>query len=550
MRTGAHLVVDALLGAGVRHLFSLSGNQILSLYDATIGRGPAIIHTRHEAAAVHMADAWGRLTGTPAVALVTAAPGHCNAVSALYGALMAESPVVLLSGHAPLAQAGCGAFQEMDQAAVAAPVTKAAWVARSAAGLGDDVARALVLARSGRPGPVHVSLPGDLLESPVDLASEAAGSGAATPGRTGAVHGEAGAETAVPDPTIRAILEALAGAARPLILVGPAVARGARWAAVRRLSEVTGVPALPVESPRGPNDPWLHMAATLLAEADLVLLLGKRLDFTVRFGETPPFARECRFIQVDAEAGALRSGDRVALALHAEPGETAASLATAAASRPWSHHAWGRQVAQARRAEPEGWSALRASSRTPIHPLRVCAAVQPYLDRGAILVADGGEFGQWAQAGLEAETRLINGPAGSIGSAIPMAVAARLACPDRTVFALLGDGTFGFHAFELDTAARAGLPVVAVLGNDARWNAEHQLQVQHYGAARAFACELAPSPYELVAEALGGHGERVERAEDLDPALARAVASRRPACVNVLIEGAPAPTYRAGPSAH
>jgi acetolactate synthase-1/2/3 large subunit len=166
-RTGAHLVVEALAAAGVRQLFSLSGNQILSVYDATLGSGLSILHTRHEAAAVHMADAWGRLTEEPGVALVTAGPGHCNAISALYGALMSESPVVLLSGHAPTAQLGRGAFQEMDQAAVAAPVCKASWMAKDAARLGEDIATALDLARSGRPGPVHVSLPGDLLEAKV-----------------------------------------------------------------------------------------------------------------------------------------------------------------------------------------------------------------------------------------------------------------------------------------------------------------------------------------------------------------------------------------------
>lgn len=172
-RTGAHLVVEALAAASVRHLFSLSGNQILSLYDATLGRGLSIIHTRHEAAAVHMADAWGRLTDEPGVALVTAGPGHCNAVSALFGALMSESPVVLLSGHAPVAQIGRGAFQEMDQAPVAAPVAKASWMAKDAARLGEDIATALELARGGRPGPVHVSLPGDLLEAKVGDAGPA-----------------------------------------------------------------------------------------------------------------------------------------------------------------------------------------------------------------------------------------------------------------------------------------------------------------------------------------------------------------------------------------
>jgi acetolactate synthase-1/2/3 large subunit len=138
-----------------------------------------------------------------------------------------------------------------------------------------------------------------------------------------------------------------------------------------------------------------------------------------------------------------------------------------------------------------------------MHPLRVCAALQPLVDRGAILVVDGGEFGQWVQAGVEAAPRLINGVAGAIGAAIPMAIATRLRYPERPVIAALGDGTFGFHAFELDTAARYRLPVVVVVGNDARWNAEHQLQLQHYGADRTIGCELAPSRYDRMAAALG-----------------------------------------------
>jgi acetolactate synthase-1/2/3 large subunit len=192
---------------------------------------------------------------------------------------------------------------------------------------------------------------------------------------------------------------------------------------------------------------------------------------------------------------------------------------------------------------PAGWAALRADGRAAIHPLRVCAALQPHLDAGGVLVSDGGEFGQWAQAGLRAGERLINGLSGSIGSAIPMALAARLARPGRPVLATLGDGTFGYAVAEFDTALRYGLPVVAVVGNDARWNAEHQLQLRRYGADRAVGCELLPSRYERMVEALGGHGEWVERADQLDAAVARAVASGRPACVNVRIEPAAAPRF-------
>ena len=538
-RTGATLVVEALVAAGVRHLFSLSGNQILSVYDATIGRGLSIVHTRHEAGAVHMADAWGRLTEEPGVALVTAGPGHLNAVSALYGALMAESPVVFLSGHAPLAQAGRGAFQEMDQVGVVRPVTKAAWVAKDAARLGDDIRTALEIARTGRPGPVHVSLPGDLLEQRVGDAG--------APGVSGE---DAAAQAPAADAAVRAALDLLASARRPLILLGPAMGRARRRASVERLGEITGIPALTMESPRGVNDPWLHMAATKLAEADVVLLLGKRLDYAVRFGEAPAFGAGCRFIQVDAEPAAIASGGRVTLAIQGEPDRVTDQLAAAARAMSWTHREWGETVRAARATVPAEWAALRRSSRRPMHPLRVCAALQPVLDAGALLVCDGGEFGQWVQAGVDAGVRLINGLSGSIGSAIPMACAARLARPDRPVLAVLGDGTFGFHAFELDTAARHGMPIVAVVGNDARWNAEHQLQIQHYGAARTVGCELRPTRYDRVAEALGAHGEWVERPEDLEPALARALASGLPACVNVEIDGVAAPTYRAAPGAH
>ena len=525
-------MVAALADRGVRQLFSLSGNQILPVYDATIGRDMRIIHTRHEAAAVHMADAWGRLGEEPGVALVTAGPGHLNALSALYGALMAESPVVLLSGHAPAGQAGRGAFQEVDQAGAAAPVTKASWVAKDASRLGEDMAMALEIARSGRPGPVHVSLPGDFLDAKVS-----ASAGAAIDGARGSMS--------VADADVRRLRELLEAARRPIVLLGPAMARPARRAAVERLTGPTGIPALPVESPRGVNDPWLHMATNCLSAADLVLLLGKRLDFAVRFGGAPSFTSTCRFVQVDWDAGALDRSGRVTLGLVADPAQLAVRLAadTAALAGRWRE--WGAEVAAARAAVPAEWADLRRGSRTPMHPLRVCAEIQPMLDKGALLVADGGEFGQWVQAGCEAGTRMINGLSGSIGSAIPLALAAKLRHPERVVIAALGDGTFGFHAFELDTAVRAGLPVVAVVGNDARWNAEHQLQLRHYGAERTVGCELRATRYDLATTALGGHGEHVERPEDLAPALGRALASGLPACVNVMIDGVAAPTYSA-----
>ena len=526
--TGADLLIESLTNLGVNHLFSISGNQILSLYDATIGRDIDIIHTRHEATAVHMADGWGRLTEEPGVALLTAGPGHCNSVSALYVARMAESPLVLLSGSCPRAQTGHGAFQEMNQVAIVQPVCKAAWMVEDAGRLEGDIARAFAIARSGRPGPVYLSLPCDVLEATPSGAQEHGPREFPPPALTGAQVEDA--------------LDLLSAAQRPLILGGPAMARPSRWKGVAALAEMTGVPALPMESPRGVDDPWLHGAVNCLARADVVLLVGKKMDFTLKFGQPPFFAQECRFAQIDMDEDQLRMGERVVLSAQADPVEAVRQMREAAQKREWPQNTWSGEVTAARRSTPAEWETL--ASQDPMHTLEICRNIQPYLNEGAILVSDGGEFGQWAQAGLEARCRLINGPSGAIGSSLGLALAARLCHPERPVFVFQGDGTFGYHALDFDTALRYNLPIVSIVGNDALWNAEHQLQIKNYGADRTVGCELLLSRYDKVVEALGGHGEFVRKVDELAPAIERALASGLPACINVAIDAAAAPTFR------
>ena len=521
-------LVDCLLEHGVRRLFTLSGNQILALYDATIGRDLDLIHTRHEAAAVHMADAWGRLQETPGVAVVTAGPGHCNAIGALYVARQAESPLVLISGHSPLGQLGKGAFQEMDQVAIADPVTKASWRVDSPEWAGEALRQALVLAGTGTPGPVHLSVPSDILSSkvvfPEDLGPPSEPCGPITKGD--AEH----------------VLRLLAGARRPLLLAGAAMSRPLRWSSVMELSNACGAPALKMESPRGVNDPRLYGASRLLGRADLVLLLGKDLDFALRFGG-PPFAADCGLISIGPEESHEGAHRKVVLTLQADPAASASELARQWPENGPAFDSWRDAVESARSERPDPWKRWRSSSKSPMHPLRVCEGLRPFLADGAVVVSDGGEFGQWAQAGLDSHVNLINGPSGAIGSAIPMALAGKLVRPGKPVIALLGDGTFGYHALEFDTAVRYGLPIVAIVGNDARWNAEYQLQLDHYGPERTVGCELLPTRYDRVVEGLGGHGEWVSEPSQLEPALERALESGLPACVNVSIEGAKAPTF-------
>jgi acetolactate synthase-1/2/3 large subunit len=504
---GADLVARSLVRAGTRYVFTLSGNHVMSVFDAALDAKLPLVHVRHEAAAVHMADAWARLTGEAGVALVTGGPGHANAVSALYTARAADSPVVLLSGHAPAGEAGKGAFQEMAQAEMAAPACKGAWTVRSAQTLGEDLARAMRLAKAGRPGPVHLSLPSDLLEAVVE---------AELPAKTDFLP------EPVPAAANEEILDALQKAKQPLLIAGPALGNSRGRALLRDFEETTGVPAIVMESPRGVNDPSLGLLAEVLAAADVAVLAGKRRDFTLRFGAA--FAKECRVLE--AESGIEH-------------------WITRAGRKHWAKSGWLYEVHAAIAFRPAQWKNLASKPGEPLHPVEVGRAMQRLLDAPeAVLMADGGEFGQWSQATLNARHRLINGPAGSIGAALPFAAAARLALPGSDVVAMLGDGTFGFHAAELETAVRCGLAFVAVVGNDACWNAEHQIQLRSYGAARAHGLDLLPARYDRVAEGFGAHGEYVERPAELAPALQRAASAGRAACVNVMIERLAAPVFR------
>jgi acetolactate synthase-1/2/3 large subunit len=500
---GADLIARALARAGTRHVFALSGNHVMPLFDAALDARLPILHVRHEAAAVHMADAWARLTGEVGVALVTGGPGHANAISALYTALAAQSPVLLLSGHAPTGELGKGAFQEMAQAQMAEPVCKASWTVRSAPSLGEDLARAMRIAKSGRPGPVHLSLPSDLLEAPVE---------AKLP------------ELNAFSPEVLLFrndeeeLSILKKAKKPLLVAGPGWGSARGRAALAKFEEATGVPAIVMESPRGANDPSLGLLSEVLAAADVALLVAKPLDFTLRFGAA--FGKGCRVLEAE-------------------------SLPELASGATWTKSGWREEARAALAYRPAQWRELASTPEGPLHPAEVGREVHKLLaGPDAVLVADGGEFGQWAQATVTAPHRIINGVAGAIGAALPFAAAARLAMPGATVVAMLGDGTFGFHAAELDTAVRERLAYVAVIGNDGCWNAEYQIQLRNYGAARARGLDLLPTRYDQVAAGFGAHGELVERPAQLAPALARAAGAGRAACVNVALQRTPAPAYR------
>jgi len=539
---GADIVARSLERLGCERIFTLSGNHIMSLFDAALETKIDLVHVRHEAAAVHMADAWGRLTGQAGIAMVTGGPGHANAVGALYTALCAESPMVLLSGHAATWELGRGGFQEIRQADMAAPVSKASWTATSAATLGREIGEAMRIATSGRPGPVNLNLPSDLLDERVES--------------NAIVWPDARGASSIPalaDPVADAVLAAIARARQPIIFAGPQLSNVSGRALLGRLEAATKAPAVIIESPRGIADATLGALSDLTRRADLIVLLGKALDFTTRWATGSGFDPNVRVISIDPEAALVeRAGremnGRLVLGSIADARNAAETLIARATTMKSRAGDWLAEARAALDNRPAAWRTIVSQTPNRLHPAEVFRVLRPYVERDpdTILICDGGEFAQWGQSMLPLRRRVINGVAGSIGSSLSFALSARLAEQKAPVFAVLGDGTIGFHLSEFETAVRRKLPFVVVLGNDALWNAESQIQLREYGKERMHGCDLLPARYDLVVAALGGHGEFVDKAADLPGAIERALASGKPACINIQTESIAAPVIRVG----
>ncbi len=533
---GSQLIIRTLHRLGVKTIFSLSGNQIMPLYDACIDAGIRIIHVRHEAAAVFMADAWSQITGELGVAMLTAAPGITNGLAPLYSASQAESPILLISGDSSVAEDGMGAFQELDQVGITRPLTKLSLRPRTAQELYPALESAVAQALAPRRGPVHLALPFDLMTA-----------------ETGLAELPAAAQSREAVPADAAGMEKLAAlvntAQRPLMLAGPTGARAHMRAVREMLEEALAMRVIPMESPRGLKDPSLGSLAALMPQADLIVLAGKSLDFTLGFGGTGALGKTAQVVAIDPDPAMLERasrllGERLALALQGDP--YAALSAMRATPAPAERAPWRARVDEALRNRTTLNAA--ASAAGALGPRALCETVQAFLASvpNPILVCDGGEFGQWAQAYCQAPVRIINGMSGAIGAGICYAIAAKIAQPDATVVVLMGDGTAGFHLMELDTAVREQAAIIAVIGNDLRWNAEHLIQMRTYGPNRLIGCELAPTArYHDVAAALGGAGFAAQDSDGLATALGMAANSGLPACINVSLAGEPAPVFSA-----
>jgi acetolactate synthase-1/2/3 large subunit len=532
---GGQVLARALVAEGVDTVFTLTGGHISALYDGCRGTDVRIVDFRHEQAAAHAADAYARLTHRPGVAAVTAGPGVTDAITAVTNAWYADSPMLLLGGRNPLALEGMGALQDAPHVELLRPVTKWATTALETRRLPELVGDALRAALAPRSGPVYLDLPMDVLMSHV--------AESALVGRPG----QRATHAAGPDPDAVARAAALvARAERPVALVGSGAHWGRASEELDRLVRLVGMPVYVNGMGRGilPSDHPNLLGLTrrsALAEADLVLALGIDFDFRVGFGRPPTLGEDVPVVHVDPEPGRLARNRPVALGVTSDVRLFLAALAELAgvvgrsAPSPWLERLAAEEVV--RLAERE---AIAASDAVPVHPLRFAREVARWVDRDTVVIGDGGDIVAHTAGSVRVDRPghwMDPGPFGCLGVGAPFAMAARVVHPDRRVLVVHGDGAFGFNGMEYEAAARQDLPFVGIVGNDGAWGEMKAFHERAYGAEGMVAQDLAPGiAYERMVEALGGHGERVERPGDIGPALDRALEAGVPALVNVLID--------------
>lgn len=534
-RHGGRLVADALAAEGIDALFTLTGGHISPIFDGCKDVGIRVIDVRHEQAAAHAADAYGRLTFRPGVAAVTAGPGVTDAITGVTNAFYANSPMVLLGGRNPLGLEGLGALQDAPQIELLRPVTKRTDTVFEPRRIGEVLGYAVREALTPRMGPTYVDLPMDVLMTPVDVDQVVPAVGQRF------THGPG------PDPdAVAQAADLLASAEHPVVLCGS----GTYWSrASEELDQLVTLAQLPVfvnGMARGilPSAHPHLLGLTrkqALRRADVVLALGVDFDFRLGYGRPPAYRDDVEVIHVDPQPDKVGHNRPVALGVVSDVRSfLRAMLAHESAlgraeATPWLTELRGEE---ARRVAARDEAAT--SDRSPVHPLRFAREVARWVDPDAIVIGDGGDIVAHTAGQVRVDRPghwMDPGPFGCLGVGAPFAMAARYVHPDAPVLVVYGDGSFGFNGMEFESAVRQDLPFVGIVGNDGAWGEMKAFHERVYGAEGMLAQDLSQTTgYERMVEALGGYGERIERPQDIRPALDRAAASGVPALVNVVLD--------------
>lgn len=547
---GATLLVRALQRQGISHLFSVSAGGMAPVYYAAREAGLSVVHTRHEGPSAYMADGWARVTRQVSACLVTHGVGVTNASTGLAAAWMDGSPLLCIALGIPRSRADLGNLQEMDHLAHVAPITKWARIVPSAARIPEYVATALRHAWDGQPGPVFLEIPGDLFTEQVDTDS------VRQPERVDPIRSAA-------DPAL--IDEAaymLENARRPVIFAGSGVWWSDAGEALVRLAEKANVPVftrrlarstVPVEHPLNFGMGWFGMNGVSLqaaAHCDLLLSVGGHLYYDLEHGRAPYLNARAGLVQIDASAAEIGHNRPADVGIVADARLALEQLAEALPARQSARDPRQQWIAHLRSAQAEVEAELApycASDEVPIQPLRLWSEVAKVLPPETTIVTGQGDSDFWAELLLPPRGRgryARSGRAGCLGTELAYAMAAKLARPDDPVLLTIGDGGFGFSAMELETAARCGAAIVVIVSNDSAWSMIKSQQRATLGPDNDPYTELGAVDHALLARALGCYGERVERPEEIAPALERALGAGRPALLDVPIQPFTSPLIR------
>jgi acetolactate synthase-1/2/3 large subunit len=542
MPTGAELFVQTISQLGIREIFTLVGDHLNEVLTVAAQEGIRIIDMRHESGVTHAADAWARLHRRPAISLVTGGPGHTNSLTGIATANLAGSPLIAVSGSRASSVANRGGFQDVDQVSLAKPVVKWAAEPPSAGRIPFYLSRAYSEANTGRRGAVHLTIP-------VDLFTAAAG-------EAPAIH--APAETSAPRPDSEEIDRAMAllrSAKRPVIVAGSGIWWSGAGRELQEFIETASFPLFTITMARGviPDshplcmgyaDPALNRAALeAYREADLIVVIGKRLDYRLGLGGARVFPAGTRFIQVDIHAQELGMNRKLDVAVCADARLTLCAL-TAEWSKGPDLSPWLGHLRALRKQREDDLEHVAKDGSAPLHPAAFHRELKRALPSDILYAWDGGDFAHWGRVSLPALNPggwLRLGPLGTIGSSLPNGIALQLANPQKPVAVITGDGALGFYLAEMDTAVRHKLPIVVIVGNDAGWGLERELQRATSSTRTTVGTELAPARYNAIMEAFGGAGDTIETIAQVRPAVERAFASSVPTCLNVKIRGARSP---------
>ncbi len=540
---GGKLAAEALLQKGIQYIFTLSGGHITPIYQYLENSPVTLFDTRHEQAAVFMAEAWGRMTRRPGIAMVTAGPGFTNSLSAVANAGFSNAPLVLIAGCVGIESIERLDLQDMRQAPVIEPMVKKALVCHKPERIPEFVDIAYRTAMSGRPGPVYLELPVDVLnaEVPEEIVRR--------------TETEVGPRPVDLESAPR-LIEMIEAADRPVVIGGSGVWYSGASEQFGEFVEKTGIPAFTSALGRGTipdthplcfeSSLAIRPGAALFANtnADLVILLGTRLGLYYIFGEI--FNKEAKLVQVDIDPGEIGRNRSVQLPVFSDVGGFLAACNRViderglAESLPGRFRKWVESVSEAHEAGKAEARPNWESDNVPIHPMRLAREVDAFMDReDDIVVADGGDTQVWTgmtRTARRAGRYQDSGLFGCLGVGIPFANAAKLLNPDKRVCLLIGDGSVGFNFMEFETSIRKGLPIVVVISNDLGWGMIRHSQELRLGHAIDQGTLIGRVNYHKLVEDLGGKGLFVERPEEIRPALEEAFASGKTTCINVMTD--------------